>query len=194
MAIASLPPRRLVLHVGTHKTGTKALQVFLDANRRQLAETGIHYPLAGRHLLDGGLITPGHHQIAFDLASAPGAPSASLEEVVAEIRLVQAATVVLSSEEFLPLIFTAGALETIVSLGRDLGYEPIAVVVLRAQPDYLESIFSELAKTTPVSAFDDLIDQASRGSSIPRLTFLDLSVSRIRRQSNSSKRSSAQAM
>jgi hypothetical protein len=34
--------------------------------------------------------------------------------------------------------------------------------VLRAQPDYLESIYSELAKTSCASSLDDLIDQAMR--------------------------------
>ena len=44
-------PRRhseLVLHIGTHKTGTTALQVALAADRRRLAAQGIVYPrLAG---------------------------------------------------------------------------------------------------------------------------------------------------
>lgn len=153
-----LPPRRLVLHVGMHKTGTKALQVYLAANRLQLMETGVHYPLAGRHQLEENLYTPGHHQIAFDFASEDG--SASFAAVVNEIRLVQAATVVLSSEEFLPLARTPGALETIIATSRDLGYETIAVIVLRAQPDYVQSIYSEIAKTSCVSTLDELIEQA----------------------------------
>ncbi|RWH84606.1 MAG: hypothetical protein EOQ86_02440 [Mesorhizobium sp.] len=34
---------RLILHIGTHKTGTKALQHFLSANRKELTEYGIYY-------------------------------------------------------------------------------------------------------------------------------------------------------
>jgi hypothetical protein len=34
---------KLVLHIGTHKTGTTALQQFLDMNRRILITRGIHY-------------------------------------------------------------------------------------------------------------------------------------------------------
>jgi hypothetical protein len=156
------------LHVGTHKTGTKALQAYLAGNRLQLLETGVHYPIAGRHRVGDNLYTYGHHQIAFDFASEDG--SASFAAVVNEIRLVQAA-VVLSSEEFLPLAHTPGALETIVATGRDLGYEPIAVVVLRAQPDYLESIYSELAKASSVSSLDDFIDQAMRDGRFTPLNY-----------------------
>ena len=34
---------RLILHIGTHKTGTTALQQFFHANRRRLAVRGCHY-------------------------------------------------------------------------------------------------------------------------------------------------------
>jgi hypothetical protein len=152
-----------------HKTGTKALQAYLAANRLQLAETGVHYPRAGRHQLHENLYTAGHHQIAFDLANENA--SASFTAVINEIRLVQAATVVLSSEEFLPLAHRPGALETIVAMGRDLGYEPIAVIVLRAQPDYLESIYSEIAKTSSASSLDDLIEQATRDGRFTTLNY-----------------------
>jgi len=146
------------LHVGTHKTGTTALQVFLNANRQQLAQAGVHYPLAGRQL-DGDMSTAGHHQIALEFANQDG--SEGFGAVVAEIRLMQAATVVMSSEEFLPLAAKRGCLETIVATSRELGYEPVAVVVLRSQPDYLESIFAEIAKIGSVSSIEDLIDQAA---------------------------------
>jgi hypothetical protein len=152
-----------------HKTGTKALQAYMAANHLQLAQTGVHYPRAGRHQLHENLYTAGHHQIAFDLAHENG--SASFAAVANEIRLVQAATVVLSSEEFLPLAHMPGALETIVAMGRDLGYEPIAVIVLRAQPGYLESIYSEIAKTSPALSLDDLIRQATRDGHFTTLNY-----------------------
>lgn len=37
---------RLILHIGQHKTGSKALQSFLAANRERLAAHGILYPLS----------------------------------------------------------------------------------------------------------------------------------------------------
>jgi hypothetical protein len=66
------------------------------------------------------------------------------------------------------LAYTPGALETIVATGRELGYEPLAVIVLRAQPDYLESMYSELAKESLVPSIEDLIEQAARdGKFVP---------------------------
>jgi peptidoglycan/xylan/chitin deacetylase (PgdA/CDA1 family) len=41
----STRPKQVVLHVGTWKTGTKALQKFFASNRRELERRGIHYPL-----------------------------------------------------------------------------------------------------------------------------------------------------
>jgi hypothetical protein len=38
-------PKQVILHVGTWKTGTKALQKFFALNRRELERQGIHYPL-----------------------------------------------------------------------------------------------------------------------------------------------------
>jgi len=154
-----------------HKTGTKALQACLAANRLQLAEAGVHYPRAGRHRLEENLYTAGHHQIAFDLANEDR--NASLADVANEIRVVQAATVVLSSEEFLPLAYRPGVLEAIIAMGRDFEYEPTAVIVFRAQPDYLESIYSEIAKTSFPSNFDDVIEQTTRDGhfTTPNYTF-----------------------
>jgi len=37
-------PTRLVLHIGQHKTGSKALQSFLAWNRRPLIDAGVFYP------------------------------------------------------------------------------------------------------------------------------------------------------
>lgn len=35
---------RIILHIGTHKTGTTSIQRFADQNRVQLAHRGLHYP------------------------------------------------------------------------------------------------------------------------------------------------------
>ena len=42
----SRPEPRLVVHVGQHKTGSKALQSFLYHNRRGLRDRGILYPVS----------------------------------------------------------------------------------------------------------------------------------------------------
>src|SRR5204862_1632178 len=52
--------RELLLHVGTHKTGTTSLQVTLADLSADLAARGILYPETGR-------VGAGHHNIAWGL-------------------------------------------------------------------------------------------------------------------------------
>ena len=49
--------KKFILHIGTNKTGTTAIQTFLFKNRKKLAEKGINYPNIGIHGY-------GHHNIA----------------------------------------------------------------------------------------------------------------------------------
>lgn len=144
--------RYAVVHVGTHKTGTTALQVFLAVNRPLLESAGIHYPRAGRHDLGGGMMTPGHHQIAMDLMA--GETSSSLDAALAEIAAVDASAVVLSSEEFQMLLPRPGALEAVAAGLRERGYVPVAIVYLRAQPYYAESVYAEMIKGGWLTDFD----------------------------------------
>jgi hypothetical protein len=58
------PGRRLFIHCGLHKTGTKALQIFLRNNTKRLRDAGILYPYAG--CLDS--VASGHHNIAWQIA------------------------------------------------------------------------------------------------------------------------------
>jgi hypothetical protein len=47
---------KLILHIGTHKTGTTALQRFLHANRAQLAVCGFHYATPPHGVVHANLI------------------------------------------------------------------------------------------------------------------------------------------
>ena len=42
---------RLILHIGTHKTGTSSLQLFCRNNRKALLEHGIFYPKTSHNAL-----------------------------------------------------------------------------------------------------------------------------------------------
>jgi hypothetical protein len=148
--------RYAVVHVGTHKPGTTALQVFLAVNRPLLETAGIHYPRAGRHDLGDGMMTPGHHQIAMDYLA--GESSASLGAILTEIAAVDASAVVLSSEEFQMLVPRAGALDAIAGGLRERGYVPVAIVYLRAQPYYAESVYAEMIKGGWLTDFDAYLE------------------------------------
>jgi len=148
--------RYAVVHVGTHKTGTTALQVFLAVNRPLLQAAGVHYPRAGRHDLGDGMMTPGHHQIPMDYLA--GDASASFGAALAEIAAVDASAVVLSSEEFQMLLPRTGALEAIAGGLRESGYVPVAIVYLRPQPYYAESVYAEMVKGGWVTDFDAYLE------------------------------------
>jgi hypothetical protein len=76
------------LHIGPHKTGTTAIQLFCDRNYEALAEAGVLYPLAGRRTSERRWIM--HHPLF--LAAIRGRDAeladhlAALEEEIAARR------------------------------------------------------------------------------------------------------------
>ncbi|MBP7002997.1 hypothetical protein [Amaricoccus sp.] len=99
---------RLIIHVGTHKTGTTALQAFLSANRAPLDAMGVHYPDATRFGL--GKLGEIHHGVAAALARGEGpfpGPLLRFRDHLRE-RLAGGAAVVLSSEAFYRHILPEG--------------------------------------------------------------------------------------
>lgn len=87
---------RIVFHIGTHKTGTTAIQESLGKAYDSLLARGILYPRAGR-------AGPGHAQLARELLSTdvPPANVPSHLEILEEVRTVRPATLVVSSEQLL---------------------------------------------------------------------------------------------
>lgn len=106
--------RRVLLHVGTPKTGTSYLQDVLFRNRERLVDHGIHYP-ADRF--------DGHFLAALDLMRLPwgGLESEAVgawERLAAACRAVTDGTVIISHE----ILATASwqqAEEAVASLGED---------------------------------------------------------------------------
>lgn len=73
---------RLILHVGSHKTGTSAIQRCADGNRALLLEDGILYPQTGQWP------DKSHHNWAFTLlhAASPEDSDAAIDALVDELR------------------------------------------------------------------------------------------------------------
>jgi len=137
------------VHVGTPKTGTTALQIFLGVNHDRLLEAGVLYPRAGDPHFRGQP-TMAHHELVRELHRE--GPGPQLAAVVAEIASSDAPLVVLSSEEFHAL--PPAQMTSLVDALRSAEYVPIAVVYLRAQPFYAESVYVELLKAGLLSSFD----------------------------------------
>lgn len=102
MPAPAFPPiDRLILHIGTFKTGTSSIQQFLGANVEALQKAGICYPVAGTR---PGTNVPGHHRLSSELGHAARSDGREFQEVASQVREEFARsgcdTLLLSSEEF----------------------------------------------------------------------------------------------
>lgn len=97
---ASAPIERLILHIGTFKTGTSSIQQFLGANFDALRKAGICYPVAGRR---EGTSVPGHHLLSHVAGRAAAFGPQELQAEASRVRQEFAQsgcdTLFLSSEE-----------------------------------------------------------------------------------------------
>ena len=133
--------RTLLLHVGTHKTGTTALQEMLIHNRDGFAAHGITIPETGRVYHTPEIYSPGHHGIAWDIASAN--PAGLLAQLIDELHAGGARTAIISSEEFHPLHHRSEAFPALRAALESAGFRTIVVLYLRAQARYAESLFQQ---------------------------------------------------
>lgn len=87
---------KFILHIGTHKTGTTALQRFMAHNQAQLLDRGIAYPL-----IDSGQgVANQHSDLAFAIREAPDKARLICETMVTDIQRQGVEQLILSGEEF----------------------------------------------------------------------------------------------
>ncbi len=148
---------KVVLHIGTHKTATTTIQDTFYQNSEKLAEAGLVYPR-----LAGPKIT-GHHGLVFAWGRLPeiyrlkeGSRKAFLQ--IAKEYGPQDNTVFLSSEEFSRGGTSANV--DFVEVRKLLsGFDEIEVVcTLRAQWQYLQSVYQELSKNQIPTTPDKIVD------------------------------------
>ena len=135
---------RAILHVGTHKTGTKTLQAFLLENRLAFARAGIYVPASGRAQLGPDTLSPGHHALAWDVLHGG---SGVLAEVLADIQAARPPAAILSSEEFVHLHMQPGRAAFLRDAFGASGYDVTIVLYVRSQAPYAESLYAELTKS-----------------------------------------------
>lgn len=97
--IAGVLGRIAVLQIGTHRTGTTSLQTMVARYQQWFRDQGLYYPLTTR---GSSSDSDGHHNLARELNDDdrydPG--KGSLADLVKELRLAQARSVLLSSGDF----------------------------------------------------------------------------------------------
>ena len=94
--------RRVLLHVGLHKTGSTALQRFLANAAEELRVRGVLYPVSGRPAN-----SEGHHNIAWQMGGDRRFRSfaGTLDDVASEISSFPG-DAILSSEDFETILGT----------------------------------------------------------------------------------------
>ncbi|WP_136635904.1 hypothetical protein [Pseudooceanicola onchidii] len=148
---------RLVLHIGTHKTGTTMIQNRLHDLRNTLADHGVIYPDLGRHT--------GHHGYLTDWIALPEAyrsangGRAGLQQLAQRWRDSDV-TLLLSSEEFSRAGGRGGTVDF-----RDLaaifdGYDIQVICVLRCQWQFLQAVYLEVSQSTPPPPPARIVDEA----------------------------------
>lgn len=140
----------LIVHIGTHKTGTTAIQSALNRSRRHLADMGILYPDTGRgwYGRDGRRQQhPGHTELAAEAAGRTDAAANRMKNVADEVAESTPNLVVLSSESLGLPKSAASSVSWVERLARQIEAEHVRpVIFLRPQWEYLESSYAQLVK------------------------------------------------
>jgi hypothetical protein len=131
--------KKIYLHIGTHKTGTTALQFFLWNNRIRLKELGFLYPTIG---LGGGY----SHGVLANIIKPNNRDDRLTEyrnKFNREIGRSDAPNILLSSEVFMEGLNIAGSVRQFVDQD---AFDVIIIVYLRNQVDWLQSVFNEVIR------------------------------------------------
>lgn len=142
MSTASPPRPRLLLHIGTHKTGTTTLQHALARSRQRLAQAGVLYAATNRPPLAD---RPKHTSVW--QAAARGTPEAAERErqtLLTEFQASGAHTLVISAEGLSEPVARIPAF--FAPLARQFD---IQVVCLLRRPDlFAEALYNQFVRVT----------------------------------------------
>ena len=149
----ALPSRPCFIHVGTHKTGTTAIQVTMRTLAPTLRREGVLYPSAA-------VYHAGHHNIVFEMLGDERFDPAlgTLDDLCAELRNAAAERVCLSSEAFEYLHASPQHLARLRDAIGAAGYTPVIVLYVRPQADYVESLFAEMTKHRHAGTFGEFLE------------------------------------
>jgi hypothetical protein len=146
-------PGHVLLHIGTHKTGSTAIQRFLANNRTLLPAAGVYVPLSAVQ----PEIPAGHHALPIILGS--DAPAPALANLERELRSVSSPLVVISAEDLSTFGARPDRLAMLAQTFERAGFATKILVYVRAQGPWIESMYGEIVRQPqPAPAFGEFLD------------------------------------
>lgn len=161
--------RRCFLHVGTHKTGTTAIQRWCSDHAAALAALGYRYPRAGQWSQ-----APGHHDLAIELSQPERVPVKQVDALFEEVG-DDPGHLILSSEVFTSAAVDAWpAFEGFVRRLRSRGFDVTIVLYVRPQHEWLPRLYLTLIWFGLARPFDEVAREviATGGLRFQDVTFL----------------------
>lgn len=157
-----MPRPRLILHIGTHKTGTSALQGVFEAQRDRLRGQGVCYPITARAPWPD---LPKHCSVYQAAASGEARQQAAEWRILLdEFEASQARTLLISEEGLSEPDPTVSRFFA----GRAADFDITVVCFLRRQDLYVESLFNQFVR------------EAARREARPLLSFVRAPATRAR--------------
>jgi len=126
---------KLIIHIGSQKTGSTSIQTFLTQQPDKMAEAGLSYVKAGRG-------PAAHNKLAFkrDTEQFP----VLMKRLVAEVEGAPDKTHVISAE----MLFTTRMARSMAAfLPDDLRAETRIIAYIRRQDKFLEAMYKQVVKT-----------------------------------------------
>ena len=145
--MAAVPKRICYIHIGPHKTGTSSIQTFLKENRAELLKYGYFVPASETFV-------GAHHPLVRQLC---GEPLPERKERAAlrslrQLRETPAEAVIISSEALATLLRDGDTAKAFFSRIGELNLQPKLVIFPRNQPQWLNSRYTQEAKSCFVSS------------------------------------------
>lgn len=135
--------RKIIFHIGNHKTGSSTLQKFLFKNKKLLEKSNIIYPNICIRYGDYG-----HHNLSFELASFKEFNSkyGNYKKFLHLIKTNKKKNILISSENFERLMFNKKFKDFINKI-RGMRYKFVVIFFFREKISLYETMIAEIVKS-----------------------------------------------
>lgn len=135
--------KRIFIHIGTHKTGSKSIQGFLAQQGERLRAAGIFASTVGAFSEKGG-----NHNVAWELGDKINFNPqwGGVDDLLNALSQSDLPTAVISSEDFEYLALVPDRMRSFDAQLTELGYDTHYLVYFRNFASYAKSLYLELNK------------------------------------------------